>query len=94
MWYHHVRQQGLTIAVNYWYQMMFDVKYAYQQFMRDTFLAANAEEREEDVEVAVRVTASCRGSQGGAEDLRSRSPYPTVRAAEALSRGGTGSKNT
>jgi hypothetical protein len=82
MWYHHVRQQGLTIAVNYWYEMMFDVKYAYQQFMMDTFSAAKADEPAEDVEVAVRVTTFCRGSQGGAEDLRSRSPYPTVRAAE------------
>jgi hypothetical protein len=82
MWYHHVRQQGLTIAVNYWYEMQFDVKYAYQQFAQDTFLAAKAEEQHEDVEVAVKVTACCRGSQFGAEDACSRSPYPTVRAAE------------
>ncbi|KAJ0970975.1 hypothetical protein J5N97_018934 [Dioscorea zingiberensis] len=33
MWFHHVRQtpddNGRTIAVNYWYDMQFDIKYAY-----------------------------------------------------------------
>ncbi|GAU28092.1 hypothetical protein TSUD_223330 [Trifolium subterraneum] len=33
MWFHHVRQSGedgeLTIAINYWYDMQFDIKYAY-----------------------------------------------------------------
>ncbi|KAI8030175.1 Bifunctional peptidase and (3S)-lysyl hydroxylase JMJD7 [Camellia lanceoleosa] len=33
MWFHHVRQspdsRGRTIVVNYWYDMQFDVKYAY-----------------------------------------------------------------
>lgn len=33
MWFHHVRQspdsEGRTIAVNFWYDMQFDMKYAY-----------------------------------------------------------------
>ncbi|XP_077238896.1 2-oxoglutarate (2OG) and Fe(II)-dependent oxygenase superfamily protein [Tasmannia lanceolata] len=33
MWFHHVRQspdsKGRTIAINYWYDMQFDIKYAY-----------------------------------------------------------------
>lgn len=33
MYYHHVKQkpddQGRTIAINFWYDMEFDVKYAY-----------------------------------------------------------------
>ncbi|CAH1451726.1 unnamed protein product [Lactuca virosa] len=37
MWFHHVRQtpdnRGLTIAVNYWYDMQFDIKYAYFNFL-------------------------------------------------------------
>lgn len=37
MWYHHVRQspdsEGRTIALNYWYDMQFDVKYAYFNFL-------------------------------------------------------------
>lgn len=38
MWFHHVRQSpddgGLTIAVNYWYDMQFDIKYAYFNFLQ------------------------------------------------------------
>lgn len=38
MWFHHVRQtpdsSGLTVAVNYWYDMQFDVKYAYFNFLQ------------------------------------------------------------
>ncbi|KAI7991968.1 Protein argonaute 4A [Camellia lanceoleosa] len=38
MWFHHVRQstdsRGRTIAVNYWYDMQFDVKYAYFNFLQ------------------------------------------------------------
>ncbi|XP_057448869.1 lysine-specific demethylase JMJ32 [Lotus japonicus] len=38
MWFHHVRQGsddgGLTIAVNYWYDMQFDIKYAYFNFLQ------------------------------------------------------------
>ncbi|KAK3133661.1 hypothetical protein QOZ80_6AG0539440 [Eleusine coracana subsp. coracana] len=37
MWFHHVSQSpgpnGLTIAVNYWYDMQFDIKYAYFNFL-------------------------------------------------------------
>nr|XP_009609799.1 uncharacterized protein LOC104103592 [Nicotiana tomentosiformis] len=36
--FHHVRQspdsRGLTIAVNYWYDMRFDIKYAYFNFLQ------------------------------------------------------------
>lgn len=38
MWFHHVRQSpdnsGLTIAINYWYDMRFDIKYAYFNFLQ------------------------------------------------------------
>ncbi|KFK33953.1 hypothetical protein AALP_AA5G083300 [Arabis alpina] len=38
MWFHHVSQTqgdgGYTIAVNYWYDMQFDVKYAYFNFLQ------------------------------------------------------------
>lgn len=38
MWFHHVRQtpnsRGLTVAVNYWYDMRFDVKYACFNFLQ------------------------------------------------------------
>ncbi|CAN0880500.1 Lysine-specific demethylase JMJ32 [Linum grandiflorum] len=38
MRFHHVRQspneRGCTIAVNYWYDMQFDIKYAYFNFLQ------------------------------------------------------------
>lgn len=38
MWFHHVRQSpdrlGRTIAINYWYDMQFDIKYAYFNFVK------------------------------------------------------------
>ncbi|KAF9624287.1 hypothetical protein IFM89_009195 [Coptis chinensis] len=38
MWFHHVRQtldsEGRTISVNYWYDMQFDIKYAYFNFLQ------------------------------------------------------------
>ncbi|KAF3335914.1 jmjC domain-containing protein 7 [Carex littledalei] len=38
MWFHHVTQSpddnGRTIAVNYWYDMQFDMKYAYYSFLQ------------------------------------------------------------
>ncbi|KAB5540765.1 hypothetical protein DKX38_013739 [Salix brachista] len=38
MWFHHVRQtpddNGCTIAINYWYDMQFDIKYAYFNFLQ------------------------------------------------------------
>ncbi|XP_020595226.1 jmjC domain-containing protein 7 [Phalaenopsis equestris] len=38
MWFHHVRQtpdcNGTTIAINYWYDMQFDIKYAYFNFLQ------------------------------------------------------------
>ncbi|GLJ12483.1 hypothetical protein SUGI_0191910 [Cryptomeria japonica] len=38
LWFHHVRQtpdaEGRTIAINYWYDMQFDIKYAYFNFLQ------------------------------------------------------------
>ncbi|KAG9450399.1 hypothetical protein H6P81_010364 [Aristolochia fimbriata] len=38
MWFHYVRQspdsRGRTIALNYWYDMRFDIKYAYYNFLQ------------------------------------------------------------
>nr|CAD7430766.1 unnamed protein product [Timema monikensis] len=33
LWYHHVRQSHACIAVNYWYDMQYDIKYAYSQLL-------------------------------------------------------------
>ncbi|KAH7430237.1 hypothetical protein KP509_09G089500 [Ceratopteris richardii] len=37
LWFHHVRQspdlEGRTIALNFWYDMQFDIKYAYHNFL-------------------------------------------------------------
>eukprot|EP00250_Pteridium_aquilinum_P018370 c24056_g1_i1 orf=414-1844(-) len=42
MWFHHVRQspdtEGRTIALNFWYDMQFDVKYAYFNFLESLIL--------------------------------------------------------
>ena len=35
MWFHHVSQSHGTIAVNYWYDMAFDLRYAYFKFVED-----------------------------------------------------------
>ncbi|KAL6655356.1 hypothetical protein ACP70R_006182 [Stipagrostis hirtigluma subsp. patula] len=46
MWFHHVSQSpgpnGLTIAVNYWYDMQFDIKYAYFNFLRSVEIAGDS----------------------------------------------------
>ena len=34
LWFHHVQQRGLTIAVNYWYDMIFDFKFSFYNFVR------------------------------------------------------------
>ncbi|KAJ7944002.1 JmjC domain-containing protein 7 [Quillaja saponaria] len=45
MWFHHVRQspddRGRTIAVNYWYDMQFDIKYAYFNFLQSIHCRSN-----------------------------------------------------
>ncbi|XP_074660399.1 bifunctional peptidase and (3S)-lysyl hydroxylase Jmjd7-like [Tubulanus polymorphus] len=33
LWFHHVRQSHGCIAVNYWYDMQFDIKYCYYKFI-------------------------------------------------------------
>ncbi|XP_069693428.1 bifunctional peptidase and (3S)-lysyl hydroxylase Jmjd7-like isoform X2 [Periplaneta americana] len=33
LWFHHVQQSHACIAVNYWYDMRYDLKYAYFQFL-------------------------------------------------------------
>ncbi|ERM94719.1 jmjC domain-containing protein 7 isoform X2 [Amborella trichopoda] len=49
MWFHHVRQtpdsEGKTIAVNYWYDMQFDIKYAYFYFLQSISLPSNDPEK-------------------------------------------------
>ncbi|KAG1678334.1 JmjC domain-containing protein 7 [Nymphon striatum] len=35
LWYHHVRQSHQCIAVNFWYDMEFDMKYCYYKFVED-----------------------------------------------------------
>lgn len=33
LWYHHVQQTHGCIAVNYWYDMQYDIKYNYYQMV-------------------------------------------------------------
>lgn len=35
LWFHHVQQSHACIAVNYWYDMEFDIKYNYYKFMEN-----------------------------------------------------------
>ena len=35
LWFHHVRQSHGCIAVNYWYDMDFDVKYCYYKMLEN-----------------------------------------------------------
>lgn len=34
LWFHHVRQSHGCMAVNYWYDMHFDIKYNYFEFVK------------------------------------------------------------
>ncbi|KAK8760853.1 hypothetical protein V5799_027880 [Amblyomma americanum] len=35
LWFHHVRQSHGCIAINYWYDMEFDIKYCYYKLLED-----------------------------------------------------------
>lgn len=35
LWFHHVQQSHAAIAVNYWYDMDFDVKYCYNRLLQE-----------------------------------------------------------
>lgn len=37
LWFHHVRQSQACIAINYWYDMEFDIKWAYYKFLEKMF---------------------------------------------------------
>jgi jumonji domain-containing protein 7 len=39
MWYHYVRQQGRTVAVNWWYDMEYGANYAYLMLVRGINMA-------------------------------------------------------
>lgn len=49
MWYHHVAQRGVTVAVNYWHDMPYGHAYIHHQFLRDV-LSLNDDEVEDDEE--------------------------------------------
>ena len=34
LWFHHVRQSHKCIAVNYWYDMQYDIRYNYFEFVK------------------------------------------------------------
>jgi hypothetical protein len=38
LWFHHVQQSHTCIAVNYWYDMQYDLKYAYFQFLESLIM--------------------------------------------------------
>lgn len=54
MWFHHVSQSpgpnGLTIAVNYWYDMQFDIKYAYFNFLRSLEIDGSSSKKTDALE--------------------------------------------
>ena len=35
LWFHHLRQSHGCVAVNFWYDMEFDARYAYNNFLRE-----------------------------------------------------------
>lgn len=39
LWFHHVRQSHQCIAVNYWYDMEYDVKYCYHKMLENLLCA-------------------------------------------------------
>lgn len=41
LWYHYVRQSHGCIAVNFWYDMEYDIKYAYHKFLEQTTTLSN-----------------------------------------------------
>lgn len=38
LWFHHVQQSHTCIAINYWYDMQYDLKYAYFQFLESLMM--------------------------------------------------------
>lgn len=50
MWFHHVRQspdiEGRTIAINFWYDMQFDVKYSYFNLLQKLVEEGDSDEDE------------------------------------------------
>lgn len=34
LWFHHVRQSHGCISVNYWYDMVYDIKYCYNEMLK------------------------------------------------------------
>ena len=47
MWYHHVEQADWTVAVNYWYDMVFGFDYIYHSFVQDMTSALKGKEDDE-----------------------------------------------
>lgn len=45
LWFHHVQQSNGCIAINYWYDMDFDVKYCYYQMLHSFCSLQNDERR-------------------------------------------------
>ena len=41
LWFHHVQQTQNTIAVNFWYDMEYDIKYNYYKFMENVVAIDN-----------------------------------------------------
>ena len=35
LWFHHLRQSHGCVAVNFWYDMEFDARYTYSNFLRE-----------------------------------------------------------
>ncbi|CAI9784678.1 unnamed protein product [Fraxinus pennsylvanica] len=83
MWFHHVRQShdnsGLTIAINYWYDMRFDIKYAYFNFLQSIPYSPRKDPASCKV---INVKSSLSGSScnsGGESDITESLPNLTVR---------------
>lgn len=44
LWYHKVEQEGITIAANAWYDMKYDSRWVYHQFLKSLTSMANSDE--------------------------------------------------
>ncbi|CAI9095024.1 OLC1v1030877C2 [Oldenlandia corymbosa var. corymbosa] len=93
MWFHHVSQRpdsrGLTVAVNYWYDMRFDIKYAYFNFLQSIKYSSRSdspshqqetlEQQEDDLDVISSVQNGAALEQlndGEEEQFINRLPHP------------------
>lgn len=81
-WYHRVAQRGKTIAVNYWYEMAYDGRFALLEFMRHVADRQRKQQAEtlkrikEEAEARKRGVATT-GEQGEGEEIN-KETHPEI----------------